>query len=45
LMPEKNLQERKVSGVCFLGRAGFELLDRLLSQIQTQSSDHQVLVY
>ena len=45
LMPEKALQERKVSGVSFLGRAGYELLDRLLAQIQTQSSDHQVLVY
>jgi uncharacterized protein YllA (UPF0747 family) len=45
LMPSKDLQERKVSGVCFLGRAGYELLDRLLAQIQTQSSDHQVLVY
>lgn len=45
LLPEKALQERKVSGVSFLGRAGYELLDRLLAQIQTQSSDHQALVY
>jgi uncharacterized protein YllA (UPF0747 family) len=45
LMPEKNLQERQVSGVYFLGRAGYELLARLLGHVQTQSSDHQVLVY
>ena len=45
LFPEKDLQERKVSGVSFLGRAGCELLDRILSQIQTKSSDHQVFVY
>jgi bacillithiol biosynthesis cysteine-adding enzyme BshC len=45
LMPEKNLQERQVSGVYFLGRAGYELLPRLLGHVQTQSSDHQVLVY
>lgn len=45
LLPEKDLQERQVSGVCFLGRAGYDLLARILSQIQTRSSDHQVLVY
>ena len=45
LLPEKDLQERQVSGVYFLGRAGYELLARVLSQIQTRSSDHQVLVY
>lgn len=45
LMPEKDLQERQVSGIYFLGRAGHELLDRLLAQIQVRSSDHQVLVY
>jgi bacillithiol biosynthesis cysteine-adding enzyme BshC len=45
LMPEKGLQERRVSGVVFLGRAGYELLDRILALIQTQSSDHQILVY
>ncbi len=45
VMPEKALQERKVSGVSFLGRAGYELLDRILAQIQTHSSDHQVIVY
>lgn len=45
LLPAKNLQERQVSGVYFLGRAGYELRDRILSRIQTDSSDHQTLVY
>ncbi len=45
LMPARSLQEREVSGVYFLGRAGYELLDHILSQIQTRSSDHQVLAY
>jgi len=44
LLPGKDLQERQVSGVYFLGRAGYELLARVLRQIQTRSSDHQVLV-
>jgi hypothetical protein len=42
-MPEKNLQERRVGGAYFLGRAGYELLHRLLSQIQTDSPGHQVV--
>ncbi|MFB3923570.1 MAG: bacillithiol biosynthesis cysteine-adding enzyme BshC [Terriglobia bacterium] len=45
LNPERDLQERRVGGVSFLGRAGYELLDRILAQIHTQSSDHQVFVY
>lgn len=45
LTPRKNLQEREVSGIYFLGRAGYELLDRILGQIQTRPSDHQVLFY
>jgi hypothetical protein len=45
LTPAKNLQERQVSGVYFLGHAGYELLDRILSRIQTDSSDHQTLLY
>jgi bacillithiol biosynthesis cysteine-adding enzyme BshC len=45
LAPHKNLQEREVTGVYFLGRAGYELLDRILSQIQTHSSDHQIFPY
>jgi len=45
LMPNKDLQEREVGGIYFLGRAGYELLDRLLAQIDTRSSDHQVFSY
>jgi bacillithiol biosynthesis cysteine-adding enzyme BshC len=45
LMPGKDLQERQVGGVYFLGRAGYELLDRILEHIRTHSSDHQVLIY
>jgi len=45
LMPDKELQERQVNGAYFLGRAGYELLERLLGQIQTRSSDHQVFVF
>ncbi len=43
LMPQKDLQERRVGGAYFLGRAGYELLDRLLSEIQTDSPGHQVV--
>ena len=42
LMPQKDLQERRVGGAYFLGRAGYELLPRLLSQIQADSPAHQV---
>lgn len=45
LMPNRSPQEREVSGVYFLGRAGYELLDRTLAQIRTDSSEHQVLSY
>jgi bacillithiol synthase len=45
ITPRKDLQEREVSGIYFLGRAGYDLLDRLLEQTQVDSSDHQVLVY
>jgi len=41
LMPHKDLQERRVGGVYFLGRAGYELLEHLLGQIQVNCSDHQ----
>lgn len=44
-MPSGNLQEREVSGVQFLGQAGYELLDRLLEQIKPHCMDHQFLVY
>ena len=36
----KDLQERRVSGVYFLGRAGYELLDNLLAHVQVRCSDH-----
>jgi bacillithiol biosynthesis cysteine-adding enzyme BshC len=45
ITPQKDVQERQVTGAYFLGRAGYELLDRILAQIQTRSSDHQVLQY
>jgi bacillithiol biosynthesis cysteine-adding enzyme BshC len=45
LLPHKDLQERRVSGIYFLGRAGYEILERLLAQIHTHCSDHQVLTY
>jgi len=45
LMPQKDLQERRVGGVYFLGRAGYDILDHLLSHIQIHCSDHQVLGY
>jgi bacillithiol biosynthesis cysteine-adding enzyme BshC len=43
LLPHKDLQERRVGGVYFLGRAGYELLDRLLAHTQVRCSDHQTL--
>jgi len=45
LSPEKDLQERRVCGLYFLARAGYELLDRILAQIAVDSSDHQLLLY
>jgi bacillithiol biosynthesis cysteine-adding enzyme BshC len=45
LLPNRELQEREVSGVYFLARAGYELLDRVLAQIRIDSSDHQVVGY
>jgi bacillithiol biosynthesis cysteine-adding enzyme BshC len=45
LMPHKDLQERRVGGAYFLGRAGYELLDRLLAQVQVRCSEHQTLKY
>jgi bacillithiol biosynthesis cysteine-adding enzyme BshC len=43
LMPHKDLQERRIGGAYFLGRAGYELLHRLLAQIPTGSPGHQVM--
>lgn len=45
LLPRKQLQEREVCGACFLARSGYELLDRLLAHVQTDSSSHQVFSY
>jgi bacillithiol synthase len=45
LHPHKDLQERRVSGAYFLGRSGYELLDRVLGQVQVRCSDHQTLRY
>ncbi|HLI34773.1 MAG TPA: bacillithiol biosynthesis BshC, partial [Terriglobia bacterium] len=45
LLPDGHFQEREVGGVYFLGRVGYELLDRLLAQISRHCSDHQFLVY
>ena len=45
LLPNRELQEREVSGVYFLARAGYDLLDRVLTQIRIDSSDHQVMGY
>jgi bacillithiol biosynthesis cysteine-adding enzyme BshC len=45
LMPSHHLQERVVSGIYFLARAGNGLLERLLEKIQTRSSHHQVVSF
>jgi bacillithiol synthase len=45
LMPNRELQEREVSGVYFLARAGYDLLDRILAQIRIDSCDHQIMGY
>lgn len=43
LLPHKDLQERRVGGAYFLGRAGYGLLDRLLEHVQVHCSDHQTV--
>jgi bacillithiol biosynthesis cysteine-adding enzyme BshC len=45
IMPEKELQERLVSGAYFLGRAGYGLLNRLLEQIPADSSGHYIMSF
>lgn len=45
ILPRGNLQEREVSGIYFLGRAGYALLDSVLDRIQPHCLDHQFLVY
>ena len=43
LMPKKDLQERRVAGVYFLGRAGYDLLERLRAEVKLESPGHQVV--
>jgi bacillithiol biosynthesis cysteine-adding enzyme BshC len=45
LLPHKDLQERRVGGVYFLGRGGYELLEHLLAQVQVHCSDHQAFKF
>jgi uncharacterized protein YllA (UPF0747 family) len=45
LAPAGNLQEREVSGIYFLASAGYELLDRLLPEIQTTGAEHRLVEY
>jgi bacillithiol synthase len=45
LLPHKDLQERRVGGVYFLGRGGYELLEHLLAQVQVHCSDHQTFKF
>lgn len=45
LTPAGHLQERTVSGISFLGRAGDQLLSELLEHIQTRCMDHQYVVF
>jgi bacillithiol biosynthesis cysteine-adding enzyme BshC len=42
VMPHKNLQEREVSGIYFLARCGYGLLEQLLAQIAVDSAAHLV---
>jgi bacillithiol biosynthesis cysteine-adding enzyme BshC len=45
IFPGRHLQERQVSGIYFLSRAGYDLLDRLLSEIEIAAPRHQILQY
>jgi bacillithiol synthase len=45
LVPDKELQERQVSGIYFLGRAGYGLLDRLLLEIKLDSAEHGTVLF
>jgi bacillithiol biosynthesis cysteine-adding enzyme BshC len=45
LSPAGNLQEREISGIYFLACAGYELLDRLLPEIQTAAAEHRFFIY
>jgi len=43
LFPEKELQERRLAGVYFLGKFGIELIDRLIEDYRPECHDHQVI--
>jgi bacillithiol biosynthesis cysteine-adding enzyme BshC len=45
LLPHGDLQERRISGIYFLGRAGYGLLESLMTQIRVDSSEHHVSSY
>ena len=45
LLPHGDLQERRISGIYFLGRAGYGLLESLMTQIRVDSSEHHVISY
>jgi bacillithiol synthase len=45
LAPGGNLQERELSGIYFLARAGYDLLDRLLPEIQMTGAEHRLVIY
>ena len=43
LFPEKELQERSIGGIYFLGKYGTPLIDKLLEQYKPECHDHQVV--
>ena len=45
LTPDGHPQERGLGGVYFLGRAGYDLLDRLLELISLEVPDHRVVPF
>ena len=45
LTPDEHPQERGLGGVYFLGRAGYDLLDRLLDLISVESPGHCVVPF
>lgn len=44
-MPGGHLQERSISGIYFLGRAGYGILDQLLARIPIDSACHHVVPF
>lgn len=43
LFPNRELQERQIAGVYFLAKHGTELVDRLISEMRPECSEHQIL--